>query len=99
VRARPLAPPDDPLAAVDRLAGRAGTPFLRGAGLDDDRGRARFLDQGLRLLGDVAAAPAGPGGERFPDGPDVDARWQAARRGALARPIAWDAAADRYRSR
>jgi hypothetical protein len=99
LRARPLAPPDDPLAAIDRIAGSAGTPFLRDAGLDDDRGRARILDQGLRLVAEVAAGPAGTGGERFPAGPDTDARWQAARRAVLARPIVWDAAADRYRFR
>ena len=88
--ARPLAPPDDPLAAIDRLAGRAGTPFLRDANLDDDVGRARILAQGMRLLGLT--------GERFTPGSDLDARWRDVRT-LLARPIAWDAAAEQYRLR
>jgi hypothetical protein len=99
IRARPLRPPDDPLAAIDSLAGHAGTEFLQAAGLDDDLGRTAILDQGLRLLGDLAALKPGRDGERIGPGPDLDARWQTARRAQLARPTAWDATADRYRIR
>jgi hypothetical protein len=99
LRAHPLQPPDDPLAVIDRLAGQAGTAFLRDAGLDDDPGRARIIDQGLGLLGELSKLPDRAAGSRFGSGSDVDARWQITRRAALAGPIVWDAAADRYRPR
>jgi hypothetical protein len=99
LRAHPLRPPDDPLAVIDRLAGHAGTAFLREAGLDDDGGRARIIDQGLGLLGEISQIPDRTAGARFGSGPDVDARWQIARGAALAGSIVWDAATDRYRSR
>jgi hypothetical protein len=99
LRAHPLRPPDDPLAVIDRLAGQTGTAFLRDAGLDDDPGRARIIDQGLGLLGELAKTSERAAGARFASGPDVDARWQTTRRTALAGPIVWDAATDHYRPR
>ena len=99
LRAHPLRPPDDPLAVIDRLAGQAGTGFLRDAGLDDDPGRARILDQGLGLLGELSQIAARAPGTRFESGADVDARWQTTRRAALTGPIVWDATTDRYRAR
>ena len=85
-RTLPLKPPDDPLAAIDRIAGHAGTTFLRDAHLDDDAGRARLLDQALRLIDPQTHLAAGP---------DLDRRWKAARTAAHAQR--WDG--DAYRPR
>jgi hypothetical protein len=92
-RARPLAPPDDPLATIDRIAGRAGAALLRDAQIDDDRGRAMILEQGLRL------ARAATGTDQVAGATGLDARWQAARQALVAHPVVWDAATDQYRPR
>ena len=93
VRARPLTPPTDPLGLFDRLAGRAGTDFLRASGLDSDAGRARILDQGLRLLSGHGATPPTVAGLT---GAELDRRWQELR--AATPAVTWDAVASRYRS-
>lgn len=89
IRERPLAPPAEPLALVETLAGASGTPFLRATGLDDENGRRFILAQGLRL---VATAFR----ERLPDRGPLDDGWRAVRAAYGARVLRWDGGADRY---
>lgn len=96
MRTAPLRPPADPLALFDRLAGHAGTAFLRATSLDDRAGRALILDQGLRLVATASPLAADADGGYLPPDVAIDAAWTHARAAVAARAIHWDAGAARY---
>jgi hypothetical protein len=89
LRTRPLAPTLTPMTTLSTVAGTAGTPLLRTAGLDQDGGRRLLLAQGLRLLVTVFRGELAPGA-------DLDTEWQRLRAEFAERALAWDAAAGHY---
>jgi hypothetical protein len=95
LRAGPLRPPDDPLAAAER-AFAPGSALARAASLDDEHGRAFVYDQALRAIDGVYRPAIESFDRTFADGPDVAGRWQAARAAAARPGTKWDAAREVY---
>ena len=67
MRAGQLRPPPNPLETFDRLAGAAGTPFLRLTPLDDDNGRRLILEQAPMLLANLTDATLATGNVEIAD--------------------------------
>jgi hypothetical protein len=89
VRARPLAPPDDPLAAVDAVVRR--DPWLAAAERASERGRLRA--QAARALGPALGALDAEGA-RLAD----EASWTRLKARAARAHLSWDGEAGRYRA-
>lgn len=91
LRAAPLRPVADPLAAIDAFI---EGPLARAVKLDERR-RIHLYDQALRALQTVSR-PASTIDGYFPYGPDVPGRWTAARAAISALAPRWDAKAQHY---
>lgn len=89
LRARPLVPPELPLAVLDRLAGTTGTPFLTATGLANEGGQRLLLEQGLKLVRTALLAS-------LPSDIPIAAAWQKVKAALGGRRVVWDAQANLY---